>query len=230
MEDLEILYEDNHIIVVHKPQGVPSQADSTGDEDMLSMVKKYIKDKYNKPGNVFVGLVHRLDRPTGGVMVFAKNSKSAARLSEQIQNGEMTKTYFAVCCGGPTNSSGTLVNYLKKDEALNKVSIVPQTVEGAKRAELRYSVLARTNDYSLLKINLVTGRGHQIRAQLANIKCPIVGDQKYGGVQKVMLNLYAVQLSFYHPTTKQKLVFRVYPPEDAIAWNNFKLENYLGLK
>jgi 23S rRNA pseudouridine1911/1915/1917 synthase len=163
-------------------------------------------------------------------MVFAKNSKSAARLSEQIKNGEMTKTYFAVCEGAPLSESGTLINYLKKDEKLNKVSVVPQTEEGAKRAELRYKVLAKTERYSLLKVNLVTGRGHQIRVQLANIKCPIVGDQKYASGQKVMLNLYAVELAFVHPTTKEKMVFRVYPPEDATAWKYFKLENFLELK
>ncbi len=226
---MEILFEDNHIIVVHKPQGVPSQEDSSGDKDMLTMVKEYIKEKYNKPGNVFVGLVHRLDRPTGGVMVFAKNSKSAARLGEQIANGEMDKTYFAVVNGDMQESSGRLVNYLKKDEKLNKASIVPQFEEGAKRAELTYSVLARKNNVSLVKIKLFTGRGHQIRVQFANIKHPVVGDNKYGKAEKVMLNLYAVELAFLHPTTKQKMVFRVYPPENNKAWNNFNLEKYLNI-
>lgn len=226
---MEILYEDNHIIVVHKPQGVPSQEDSSGDKDMLTMVKEYIKEKYNKPGNVFVGLVHRLDRPTGGVMVFAKNSKSASRLSEQIANGQMDKTYFAIVNGNVASSAGRLINYLKKDEKLNKVEIVPQTEEGAKRAELAYSVLAKKDNLSLLKIKLLTGRGHQIRVQFANIKHPLVGDNKYGKGEKVMLNLYAVELAFLHPTTKQKMVFRVFPPEDKTAWNKFNFENYLSL-
>lgn len=227
---MDILYEDNSIIVVCKPQGVPSQADSTGDKDMLSLVKEYVKDKYNKPGNVYIGLVHRLDRPTGGVMVFARNSKCAARLSEQISNGEFSKTYFAVCEGAPASNVSTLVNYLKKDERQNKVTIVPQTEEGAKRAELTYNVLAKNGEYSLLKIKLATGRSHQIRVQLANIKCPIVGDQKYGtGAQKVPLNLFAVELRFSHPVSKESMVFRAYPPEGATAWNKFNLENYLGL-
>lgn len=227
---MEILYEDNHIIVVNKPQGIPSQEDKTGDKDMLTMVKEYIKEKYQKPGNVFVGLVHRLDRPTGGVMVFAKNSKSASRLSEQIKNGEFDKTYFTVVKGTLPNRAGRLINYLKKDEKLNKVSIVPQSEEGSKRAELEYTLLAKKGEYNLVKVKLFSGRGHQIRVQLANIKCPIVGDQKYGNAEKVMLNLYAVELGFNHPTTKQKMVFRVYPPEDKLAWDNFNLESYLGLK
>ena len=226
---MEILYEDNHIIVVHKPQGIPSQEDSSGDKDMLTMVKEYIKEKYNKPGNVFVGLVHRLDRPTGGVMVFAKNSKSAARLSEQIANGEMDKTYFAVVNGNVASAAGRLINYLKKDEKLNKVAIVPQTEDGAKRAELTYNVLARQGEYSLVKVKLLTGRGHQIRVQFANIKHPLVGDNKYGKAEKVMLNLYAVELAFNHPTTKQKMVFRVYPPEQTSAWNKFNIEKFLNL-
>ena len=226
---MEILYEDNHIIVVHKPQGVPSQEDSSGDKDMLTMVKEYIKEKYNKPGNVFVGLVHRLDRPTGGVMVFAKNSKSASRLSEQIANGEMDKTYFAIVNGNIASASGRLVNYLKKDEKQNKVAVVPQTEQGAKKAELSYNVLARKDNLSLVKVKLHTGRGHQIRVQFANIKHSLVGDNKYGKAEKVMLNLYAVELAFNHPTTKQKMVFRVYPPEKAIAWNKFNLEQFLNL-
>lgn len=226
---MEILYEDNHIIVVHKPQGVPSQEDSSGDKDMLTMVKEYIKEKYNKPGNVFVGLVHRLDRPTGGVMVFAKNSKSAARLSEQIANGEMDKTYFAVVNGRMASNSGKLVNYLKKDTSQNKVAIVPQFEEGAKKAELTYSVLQRKENCSLVKIKLATGRSHQIRVQFAAIKHPLIGDNKYGKAEKVMLNLYAVELGFFHPTTKQKMVFRVYPPEASSSWNQFNLEKYLSL-
>ena len=226
---MEILYEDNHIIVVHKPQGVPSQADSSGDKDMLTMVKEYIKEKYNKPGNVFVGLVHRLDRPTGGVMVFAKNSKSAARLADQLQSHEMDKTYFAVVNGNMQENNGRLVNYLKKDEKLNKVAIVPQFEEGAKKADLSYTVLARNENLSLVKVKLHTGRGHQIRVQFANIKHPLVGDNKYGKAEKVMLNLYAVELAFLHPTTKQKMVFRVYPPEQENAWNKFNLEAYLKL-
>lgn len=231
---MEILYEDNHIIVVSKPQGIPSQPDESGDKDLLTMVKEYIKEKYNKPGEAFVGLVHRLDRPTGGAMVFAKTSKGAARLAEQMKAGEFDKTYFAVVCGHPRDAKGKIVSYLKKDEKTNMAMIVPQATTGAKRAELDYETLEYNpeTNHSLLKVKLYSGRGHQIRVQLKSIKCPIFGDQKYGGedMPKFMLNLFAVELSFLHPISKQKLVFRVYPPEDAKAWNEFNLEKYLGLK
>lgn len=231
---MEILYEDNHIIVVNKPQGVASQPDSTKDEDMLTMLKKYVKEKYNKPGEAFVGNVHRLDRPTGGAMVYAKTSKAASRLSEQMKNGEFDKTYFAVVCGRPREQKGKIVSYLKKDEKTNMAVIVPQTTTGAKRAELDYETLEYnpSTNRSLVKVKLYSGRGHQIRVQMKSIKCPVFGDQKYGGenMPKVMLNLFAVELSFLHPTTKQKLIFRVYPPENSSAWNEFNLEKYLSLK
>ena len=231
---MDILYEDNHIIVVSKPQGVPSQPDNTNDEDMLTKVKKYVKEKYNKPGEVFIGLVHRLDRPTGGVMVFARTSKAASRLSEQMKAGEFDKTYYAVVCGRPRDARGKIVSYLKKDEKTNTVLLVPQTTDGAKRAELDYETLEYNSetDRSLVKVKLLSGRGHQIRVQMKSIKCPIFGDQKYGGenMPKVMLNLFAVELSFLHPTTRQKLIFKVYPPENYSAWNEFNLEKHLGLK
>ncbi len=231
---MEILYEDNQIIVVNKPQGVPSQPDETGDEDLLTMVKKYIKEKYNKPGEAFVGLVHRLDRPTGGAMVFAKTSKAASRLAEQMKSGDFDKTYFAVVCGRPRDLKGKIISFLKKDSKTNTVMIVPQSTEGAKRAELDYETLQYNPDTnrSLVKIKLYSGRGHQIRVQLKSIKCPIFGDQKYGGADmpKFMLNLFAVELSFLHPTTKQKMIFRVFPPEKNKAWNEFNIEKYLSLK
>lgn len=231
---MEILYEDNQIIVVNKSQGVPSQPDETGDEDLLTMVKKYIKEKYNKPGEAFVGLVHRLDRPTGGAMVFAKTSKAASRLAEQMKSGDFDKTYFAVVCGRPRDLKGKIISFLKKDSKTNTVMIVPQSTEGAKRAELDYETLQYNPDTnrSLVKIKLYSGRGHQIRVQLKSIKCPIFGDQKYGGADmpKFMLNLFAVELSFLHPTTKQKMIFRVFPPEKNKAWNEFNIEKYLSLK
>jgi len=231
---MEILYEDNHIIVVSKPQGVPSQPDESKDEDMLTKVKNYIKEKYNKPGEAFVGLVHRLDRPTGGAMVFAKTSKAASRLSEQMREGDFDKTYYAVVCGRPRDAKGKIVSFLKKDEKTNMAIIVPQTTNGAKRAELDYETLEYNSetDRSLVKVKLLSGRGHQIRVQMKSIKCPIFGDQKYGGdkMPRVMLNLFAAELSFLHPTTKQKLIFRVYPPETSSAWNEFNLEKYLSLK
>lgn len=232
MENLEILYEDNQVIVVNKPQNIPSQADSSNDENMLDIVKNYIKEKYNKPGDVFVGLVHRLDRPTGGVMVFAKNSKSASRLSEQFKTDEVHKTYLAVVVGTPKEKSRRLVHYLKKNARENKVEIVPQFTEGAKKAELSYEVLDSKNGYSLVRVELVTGRSHQIRVQMKAIGTPIYGDVKYGGenMPKGLLNLYATQLVFDHPTTKDKMRFIVYPPESVSKWNLFDLEKYLTVK
>lgn len=231
---MEILFEDNHIIVVSKPQGVASQPDETGDKDMLTRVKEYIKEKYNKPGEAFVGLVHRLDRPTGGAMVFAKTSKAASRLSEQMKNGEFDKTYLAVVCGRPRETKGKIVSWLKKDEKTNMAQIVPQTTTGAKRAELDYEVLEYNNEtnHSLVKVKLYSGRGHQIRVQMKSIKCPIFGDQKYGGegMPKVMLNLFATELAFLHPVSKQKLIFRVYPPENQVAWNEFNIDKFLSMK
>lgn len=228
---MEILFEDNQIIVVKKPQNVPSQADSSGDKDMLSLVKEYIKEKYNKPGNVFVGLVHRLDRPTGGVMVFAKTSKAASRLSAQIQDGTLEKQYMCVVCGTPREKMGTLVHYIKKDEKNNMVEIVPQSTEGAKRAQLEYKVLSTSGKYSLLSVKLFTGRSHQIRVQLKSIGCPIFGDQKYGGenAPKANLNLFAVELKFVHPVSKDKMVFRCYPPETENAWKLFNIDQFLRI-
>lgn len=231
---MEILFEDNHIIVVSKPQGVASQPDETGDKDMLTQVKEYIKEKYNKPGEAFVGLVHRLDRPTGGAMVFAKTSKAASRLSEQMRNGEFDKTYMAVVCGKPRENKGKIVSWLKKDEKTNTAQIVPQTTTGAKRAELDYEVLEYNNEtnHSLVRVKLYSGRGHQIRVQMKSIKCPVFGDQKYGGegMPKVMLNLFATELAFLHPVSKQKLIFRVYPPENQTAWSEFNIDKFLSMK
>lgn len=229
---MEILYEDNHIIVVLKPHNVPSQEDESKDKDMLTMVKEYVKEKYNKPGNVYIGLVHRLDRPTGGVMVFARTSKAASRLSEQFRNGEAEKTYFAITKGDLKLKQTKLVNYLLKDEINNKVKVVPMSTQGAKRAELEYEELDTKENLHLLKVKLGTGRGHQIRVQLSTIGSPIYGDQKYGGEEmpKANLNLFAVELKFYHPTTKDKMVFRAYPPEDKMAWNKFNLEKYLAIQ
>lgn len=231
---MDILFEDNHIIVVNKPQGVASQPDETGDKDLYTQIKEYLVEKYNKAGDAYLGVVHRLDRPTGGAIVYAKTSKAAGRLSEQLRNGEFDKTYFAVVCGIPRDAKGKIVSYLKKDERTNTVKIVPQATTGAKRAELDYELLEynKETNHSLVKVKLYSGRGHQIRVQMQSIKCPVYGDQKYGGenMPKVMLNLYAVELSFVHPVSKQKLIFRVYPPEDMSAWNEFKLEKYLSLK
>ena len=221
---VDVIYEDNHILVCIKPQNIPSQADSSKDMDMLTMVKDYIKEKYNKPGNAYVGLVHRLDRPTGGVMVFAKTSKAASRLSKQIQTKEFQKKYFAIVCGRPKFETDTLVHYLKKDEKENIVKIVPSSEQGAKKAELIYKTLETYNQQlSLVDVSLLTGRSHQIRVQMASIKTPLFGDSKYGGdiVKNQKLSLWAYNLSFVHPTTNQKMTFTVCPPVDNLPWKYF---------
>ena len=228
MEDkeLKVVYEDNHIIVVIKPQNIPSQQDSSNDLDMLTKVKQYIKEKYNKPGNVYVGLVHRLDRPTGGLMVFAKTSKMASRLAESIKNGEFTKKYLAVLVGKPKYDEARLINYLKKDEKENVVKVVPQLEEGAKYAELSYKILDSNNKLSLAEIKLQTGRSHQIRVQTSTIGNPVFGDVKYGGdiAKGYNLALWAYKLSFEHPISKQMMNFICYPPTDEIPWKFFKID------
>jgi len=225
MEELQIVYEDNHLIVVIKPQNIPSQADESKDSDMLSMVKDYIKEKYNKEGNVFVGLVHRLDRPTGGLMLFAKTSKCASRISETIRNGDLTKKYLAVTVGKPKFLTNRLVNYLKKDEKENLVTIIPQLEEGAKRAELVYKVLESTDKLSLVEVEIMTGRSHQIRVQMSAIGNPVFGDVKYhGDISKGWnLALWAYKLEFEHPVSHKLLNFISYPPEEEMPWKYFKL-------
>lgn len=234
MEELNIVYEDNHLIVVLKPHNIPSQADESGDKDMLTLVKEYIKVKYEKPGNVYVGLVHRLDRPTGGLMVFAKTSKAASRLSEQLKDGRFSKTYLTVLENVPTDRRKKQVNYLKKDEKNNIVKIVPMGEEGAKKAELIYNVLDVQNGLSLTEIELLTGRSHQIRVQMSSLKTPVYGDIKYGakrgvataekgGVLTNNLALWAYKLTFEHPTTKKTMTFKSYP-ENVSPWAEFNIE------
>lgn len=226
MEDLKVIYEDNHVIVVVKPQNLPTQEDESKDKDLLTIIKEYIKEKENKPGNVYVGLVHRLDRPTGGVMVFAKTSKAASRLTDQIQNGDFKKRYLAVVNGKPREKRGKLVNFLKKNARTNTVDIVPELSHGAKRAELDYEIVEEKEKVSLANIQLYTGRSHQIRVQMKNISCPVYGDVKYGGdilAKGHNLALWAFELKFIHPTTKENMTFKVYPPETMVPWNVFKI-------
>jgi len=228
---IEVLYEDNHLLVVKKPQNVPVQGDSSKDEDMLTMVKAYLVEKYNKPGEAYVGLVHRLDRPTGGVMVFAKTSKCASRLSKQIREKSFTKEYLAVVENTPREKNEILVNFLKKDERNNKVAIVPSLETGAKRAEMSYKILETYNKkISLVEAVLVTGRSHQIRAQMSNIGCPVVGDLKYNAknlVSKPNLALWAYHLEFEHPVTHSTMKFFALPPEEDVPWKYFSLGKYV---
>ncbi len=202
------LYEDNHIIVVVKEPNIPVQEDTSKDLDMLTMIKLYLKEKYNKPGNVYLGLVHRLDRPVGGVMVFAKTSKAASRLSEQIRKNEITKVYLALVHGKLDNTKGSLENYLSKNNETFMSQVVDENL--GKKAILEYEVISykKETNLSLLKIKLQTGRHHQIRVQLSHINHPIYGDQKYGkdkvGIQ---IHLWATHLSFKHPTIDQIMTF-----------------------
>lgn len=227
MDELNVVYEDNHIIVVIKPQNIPTQEDESHDKDLLTMVKEYIKVKENKPGNVFVGLVHRLDRPTGGIMVFAKTSKAASRLTQEMHTGDFKKRYLTVVVGKPREKRAKLVNYLLKNARTNTVQVVPELTTNAKRAELDYIVLDEKEKVSLLDVNLATGRSHQIRVQLKNIGCPVYGDVKYGGDKLAKghnLALWAYELKFVHPTTKENMTFKCYPPEDITPWNVFNLD------
>lgn len=212
-----ILYEDNHLIVVHKPPGILSQADYSNDPDMLSLLKNYLKEKYQKPGNVYLGLVHRLDRMTGGVMVFARTSKAAARLADQMQKHGFKKTYLAIVSGTFDDRRGTLIDYLIKDET--EVKSYVTTPEQGKKAILTYQVLEEKNNQALLEIALETGRHHQIRVQLASRGHPIVGDVLYGSKIKANLALYAYKLEFFHPVNKNCLSFVVKPQGDL--WKQF---------
>ena len=221
--EFTILYEDNHILVVLKQQMTACCPDESKDDNLLDQIKKYIKIAYNKPGNVYVGLVHRLDRPTGGVMVYAKTSKAASRLSEQMRNGDFEKEYHAVLVGSLKTKKQTLKHYLKKNAITNTVYVCGQTVEGAKYAELVYEVLEEVNGLSFVKVKLHTGRSHQIRVQLSHIGAPIYGDMRYGGPNAVKGNLalFATSLAFSHPVTKERLVFKVEPPKDKAPWKLF---------
>lgn len=203
-----ILYEDNHLLVVEKPVNVPVQADVTGDDDLLSMCRRYIKEAYNKPGEAFVALVHRLDRPVGGVMVFARTSKAAARLTAQFKGHTAKKRYAAVVEGCPP-AGRRLVDYLLKDERTHSSAVVPEGTEGAKRAELRYQKLAECGGRALLDIELFTGRPHQIRVQLAHDGYPILGDQRYNPAAKpgTQICLWAYALTIQHPTLGEEMTF-----------------------
>lgn len=220
MNKLNVIYEDNHIIVVEKQPNIPSQADKTEDIDMLTIIKEYIKEKYNKPGNVYLGLVHRLDRPVGGVMVFAKTSKAASRLSEQVRNKTFKKEYLAIVDGKLDVKSGILEDYLVKNEKNNSSKVTNKETKNAKYAKLDYEVLKYNKEINLsvLRILLHTGRHHQIRVQLANIGHSICGDQKYGtrGRGK-QISLWAYKLTIEHPITKESMTF-IDVPEKIGPW------------
>ncbi len=221
---MKIIFEDNHLLVVEKPVNVPSQQDESGDPDMLTILKEDIKRRYNKPGNVFLGLVHRLDRPVGGVMVFARTSKAASRLSEQVRSRTFKKTYLAVVHGIIDKQEGTLKNYLLKDNDKNIVKAVNENTEGSKLAVLDYMVVSSCQNLSLVKINLHTGRPHQIRVQFAQIGHSLFGDRKYGAKLSKdgqQLALWSHGLIIEHPTLKTELKFESNLP-DIVPWSYFK--------
>ena len=203
---INIIYEDNHLLVVEKPINIPTQEDNTKDKNLITILKEYIKEKYNKPGNVYLGLVHRLDRPVGGIMVFARTSKAAARLSEQVRNKTFKKTYNAVVIGN-INKEGKLKDYLLKDEKKNIVKVD----KNGKEAILNFKKLDFKNNMSLVEINLETGRSHQIRVQMSHYGYPLFGDQKYNKTSKVgeQIALFAKKIEFIHPTTNELLTFEL---------------------
>ncbi len=214
MHKLNVLYEDNHIIVVEKLVNIPSQADKTGDEDMLTIIKDYLKEKYNKPGNVYLGLVHRLDRPVGGVMVFAKTSKAASRLSEEVRSKQFEKKYLVIANGEFEQKKGIMKDYLLKNQAKNISKVVKEGTKNSKLAELDYEVIKYDSelDLTVAKINLHTGRHHQIRVQLSSRNHSIYGDQKYGGRgHGKQICLWAYSLKIIHPITKEEMSFELYP-------------------
>lgn len=216
MTKLNVIYEDNHLIVVIKPANILVQKDNTGDDDLVTMVKDYLKEKYHKPGNVYLGLLHRLDRPVGGILIFAKTSKAASRMSKQIANHEVKKGYLAVV-NGLVKEKDTLVNYLTREEKIAKVT----DKEHGKYASLSYERLATKDNLSLVKIDLKTGRHHQIRVQFAHLNTPLYGDQLYGKQDKLPIALYAYKLEFIHPVTKEELSFTSLP--NGGIWNFFDL-------
>lgn len=224
-DNIPVIFEDNHLLVVEKPVNIPVQEDSSGDPDLLSMLKDYVKHKYNKPGNVYLGLVHRLDRPVGGVMTFARTSKAASRLSEQVRNHEFKKSYLAVVHGKPGENSGRLEHYLLKDARTNTVKVVLSSDPGGKKAVLEYQVVGVNGKLSLVKVNLVTGRSHQIRVQFAAIGHPLFGDQKYGAQLNSpgqQIALWSNLISLRHPTTKEEMTFSSLPPDEH-PWDLFAL-------
>ena len=221
-----IIYEDNHLLVVIKPQNIGVQEDESKDDDLLNLLKKYIKIRDKKPNNVFLGLVHRLDRPTGGVMVFAKTSKCASRLSEQLKNHEMTKSYLCVVCGKIKDKASRLKCYLQKDEKTNIVKLATQSDYGAKEAILDYKVLQEINNYSLIEVELLTGRSHQIRVQMSKqLNAVIYGDIKYGdSVHKSNLALWSYKLKFKHPISHKIMTFKASPDITKMPWKAFNDE------
>lgn len=221
---MQVLYEDNHIIIVYKQSGEIVQGDKTGDKPLSDTIKEWIKQKYAKPGNVFLGVVHRLDRPVSGIVVFAKTSKSLSRLNNMFRNGEVRKTYWAMVQTAPNMPEATLTNWLVRNEKQNKSYVYNNEMPNAKQAILKYKTIGQTEHYTLLEVNLLTGRHHQIRCQLAAMGCPIKGDLKYGARRSNpdgSISLLSHKVEFIHPVSKQKIVV-VSPLPTEKVWDNFR--------
>lgn len=220
---MNVIYEDNHIILVNKASSEIVQGDKTGDTPLSETVKQYIKEKYHKPGNVFLGVTHRLDRPVSGLVLFARTSKALSRLNEMFKTKEIKKTYWAIVKNQPPAPAGELVHWLVRNEKQNKSYAYDREVKDSKKAILDYKVIGRSEHYYLLEINLQTGRHHQIRCQLAKMGCPIKGDLKYGAQRSNpdgSICLHARQIEFVHPVSKEKMSFEAPVPESAL-WKSF---------
>ena len=216
---MNVVYEDNHIIIVSKRSGEIVQGDKTGDRTLADDVKAYIKEKYAKPGNVFIGVTHRLDRPVWGLVVFARTSKALARLNDMFRNGEVHKTYWAICQNTPEQPEGTLTHWLTRNEKQNKSYAYDREVPGSKKAMLHYKVIGRSERYTLIEVELLTGRHHQIRCQLAKIGCPIKGDLKYGARRSNpdgSISLLARIVEFIHPVSKENIHVVSDVPDDNL--------------
>ena len=220
--NLQVLFEDNHIIVVNKRPGDIVQGDKTGDKPLSEVVKSYLKEKYNKPGNVYLGVVHRLDRPTSGIVLFAKTSKALPRLNKLFQEKKAQKTYWAIVKNAPPKKSDTLIHFLKRNPKQNKSYAHIKEVPESKKAILEYRLLKKLDNYFLLEVDLHTGRHHQIRSQLSAIGSPIKGDLKYGfdrSNKDASIHLHARELKFIHPVKKEEVQI-IAPPPDEVLWNN----------
>lgn len=218
-----VLYEDNHLIVINKESSEIVQGDKTGDTPLGEYVRDFLKEKYNKPGNVFTGVIHRIDRPVSGAVVFAKTSKGLARMNELVKNRGLKKTYWAVVKDKPENEEGELKHFLIRDQKKNKSFAYRKMKSGAKEARLKYRLIGKSDNYYLLEIDLITGRHHQIRSQLAAIGCPIKGDLKYGASRSNddgSISLHAREIEFIHPIKKEKVKVIAQPPDDPV-WNYF---------
>ena len=223
-ENLHVLFEDNHIIIVNKRSGDITQGDKTGDKPLSDIVKEYVKVKYNKAGNVFLGVVHRLDRPTSGVIIFARTSKALERLNKMLRDKTIRKTYWTIVKGTPKKEKDTLINFLKKNPKNNKSSVYNKEITDSKKAILHYNVIKKLDNYSLIEIDLETGRHHQIRAQLSFIGFPIKGDLKYGfnrSNKDGSIHLHARKIVFTHPVSKEEISV-IAPSPNEVIWNACK--------